>query len=319
MCAGRIRALAICGPTASGKSELASRLAQHVGGEIVNADSRQVYAGMRIGTGWPSDEQSARAPHHGYGTVAPDERYSAGRFVEDACATIAQIAARGNLPIIVGGTGFYVEALAGSMPLDRPIADDALRERLRREAAIHPAPALRQWLEAIAPSAAVRIAPGDRYRTVRALESALAAREQLERRGERAIAGDEPGAQDTWPGVELTIAVLDIPRAVLDARIAERVRAMFASGLVEEAAAIRRAYGDAPALSGIGYAEALAFAGGAATRAEALAASIQRTRSYAKRQQTWFRRIAGARHLDALDARTALALAELARGLKATD
>jgi tRNA dimethylallyltransferase len=317
MRARRIRALAICGPTASGKSELASRLAQQVGGEIVNADSRQVYAGMRIGTGWPSDEQVARAPHHGYGAVAPDERYSAGRFVEDARATIAQIAGRGNLPIVVGGTGLYVEALAGSMPLDRPIADDALRERLRREAAIHPAPALRQWLEAIAPEAAARTTPGDRYRTVRALESALATRESVLTARESVLTA--PIAHDARPAVDLTIAVLEIPRGVLDVRIAERVEAMFAMGLVQEASAIRRAYGDAPALSGIGYAEALAYADGAATRAEALAAAIKRTRSYAKRQQTWFRRITGALRLDALDVRTAQALAELARGLKPTD
>jgi tRNA dimethylallyltransferase len=202
----------------------------------------------------------------------------------------------------------YVEALAGSMPLDRPIADDALRERLRREAAVHPAPALHQWLEAIAPESAARVTPGDRYRTVRALESALTAR-----------AGNAPVVHGARSAVDLTIAVLEIPRAVLDARIAQRVEAMFATGLVEEASAIRRAYGDAPALSGIGYAEALAYADGAATRAEALTAAINRTRSYSKRQQTWFRRISGARRLDALDARTAQALAELARGLRPTD
>ena len=107
----RLRALALCGPTASGKSELASQLAAEVGGEIVNADSRQMYAGMRIGTGWPTDAQFARAPHHGYGVVAPNERYSAGRYLADAHALIAAIAQRGRLPIVVGGTGLYLRAL----------------------------------------------------------------------------------------------------------------------------------------------------------------------------------------------------------------
>ena len=173
----RLRALALCGPTASGKSELASRLAAEIGGEVVNADSRQIYAGMRIGTGWPSDEQFARAPHHGYGTIAAGDRYSAGRFVEDARATINDVIARNKLPILVGGTGLYIEALAGSMPLDRPIAGDELRARVRHEADVHPHAALRSWLEAIAPDAAARIKPGDRYRTLRAIEAALAARE----------------------------------------------------------------------------------------------------------------------------------------------
>ena len=95
-----------------------------------------------------------RAPHHGYGTIAAGDRYSAGRFVEDARATINDVIARNKLPILVGGTGLYIEALAGSMPLDRPIAGDELRARVRHEADVHPHAALRSWLEAIAPDAA---------------------------------------------------------------------------------------------------------------------------------------------------------------------
>ncbi|MBV8081733.1 MAG: tRNA (adenosine(37)-N6)-dimethylallyltransferase MiaA [Candidatus Eremiobacteraeota bacterium] len=304
----RLRALALCGPTASGKSELASRLAQAVGGEIVNADSRQIYAGMRIGSGWPSAEQFARAPHHGYGTIAAGERYSAGRFVADARASIAAIAARGALPILVGGTGLYVEALSGTMPLDRPIADDDLRARVRAEAALHPHEALREWLEAIAPEAAARVEPGDRYRTLRALEEALAAREQR--------SGRFVDARDDGPvALDLDVVVLEAAPARLATRIAARVDAMFEGGLLEEAAAIRRSYGAAPALTGIGYSEALAYADGAATLAEARNAATRRTRAYAKRQQTWFRRIADAARFDAFDERTPRALLERARGL----
>jgi tRNA dimethylallyltransferase len=313
----RLRALALCGPTASGKSELASRLAAEIGGEVVNADSRQIYAGMRVGTGWPSDEQLEQAPHHGYGALAAGERYSAGRYVEDARVTIAEIAARHKLPILVGGTGLYIEALAGSMPLDRPIAGDELRARVRREADVHPHAALRSWLEAIAPDAAARIKPGDRYRTLRAIEAALAARENLEVRRELPLASSPELRSGTTArhDLDLTIVVLDASRELLETRIAQRVRTMFAAGLLEEARAVRATFGDAPALSGIGYAEALAYADGTATRDEAVAAAIRRTRAYAKRQQTWFRRIASAQRLDAFDAQTPSALRELARGL----
>jgi tRNA dimethylallyltransferase len=307
----RLRALALCGPTASGKSELASRLAAEIGGEVVNADSRQIYAGMRIGTGWPSDEQLACAPHHGYGALAAGERNSAGRFVEDARVTIAEITARDKLAILVGGTGLYIEALAGSMPLDRPIADDELRARVRHEADVHPHAALRSWLEAIAPDAAARIKPGDRYRTLRAIEAALAARENFEDGPERPLASSPTARHD----LDLTIVVLDASPELLEARIAQRVRTMFAAGLIEEARAVRATFGDAPALSGIGYAEALVYLDGAATRDEAVAAAIRRTRAYAKRQQTWFRRIASAQRLDAFDAQTPSALRALARGL----
>jgi tRNA dimethylallyltransferase len=308
--ATELRALALCGPTASGKSELASLLAQEIGGEIINADSRQLYAGMRIGTGWPSDEQLARAPHHGYGMLSPEERYSAGRFVADARAEIAGVIARGRVPIVVGGTGLYVEALAGSIPLDRAVADDALRERVRREAAIHPHATLREWLAAIAPQAAARITIGDRYRTLRALEAALAQRDSVVPASRGRARAQERGTTGT---VHLDIAVLEVPRERLDARIGERVRAMFERGLVDEAQAIARGFPGAPALTGIGYAEALAYAGGLATRVEAIASTIKRTRAYAKRQQTWFRRIASAVRIDALDPAASHVLRALAR------
>ena len=303
-----MRALALCGPTSSGKSELASLLAAHAGGEIVNADSRQIYAGMRIGTGWPSDEQFARAPHHLYGIVAPDERYSAGRFVEDAGAVIREIAGRGRLPIVVGGTGLYIEALAGSMPLDRLVAGDELRARVRREAQVHPHEALREWLLALDPGDAARLKPGDRYRTLRGLEAALAAREATD-----ATLGRPRQQAGPRHDLDLSIVVLTADPAALRARIAQRVHSMFAAGLVAEALEVRRHYGDAPALSGIGYAEALAYAAGEAGLDEAHARAVARTRAYAKRQQTWFRRIAGAMRLDAFDPTTPASLREFAR------
>lgn len=297
----RLRALAICGPTASGKSEFASRLAAECGGEVVNADSRQVYQGMRIGTGWPTDEQFARAPHHLYGIASPVHAYNAGRFVRDASAAIAEIAARGKRAIVCGGTGFYIEALAGSMPLDRPVASDELRERLRAEAGVHPHEVLRDWLRALSPEAAARVPRGDRYRALRALESALASKDGLRVTASR----PEP--------VALEIVVLETQRASLRERIGMRVCAMFEAGIVEEALALERSFGAAPALTGIGYAEALAYARGLMRRDEAIAATSKRTLAYAKRQQTWFRRIAHARRLDAFDAATWPSLRALAR------
>ena len=308
-----LRALAVCGPTASGKSELASLLAQEIGGEIVNADSRQLYACMRIGTGWPSDEQFARAPHHGYGTLPPDEQYSAGRFVADARAQIVDIAARGHVVIVVGGTGLYIEALAGSMPLDRPVADDVLRERVRHEASIHPHAALREWLASIAPDAAARITAGDRYRTLRALEAALAQRDCGVPASRGRARAQERGTADASKAIHLDIAVLELPRQQIDARIAERVRAMFEGGLVAEAQAVAGSFPGAPALTGIGYAEALAYAGGLVTRSEAIASTVKRTRAYAKRQQTWFRRLESAVRIDASDPEALHALRALAR------
>jgi len=292
------RALALCGPTAAGKSAAAVRLALQVGGEIINADSRQIYAGMPIGTGWPEAHLMAAAPHHLYGIVEPNERYGAGRFVGDAAAAIAGVVERGAVPILVGGTGLYIEALAGTMPLDRPVADDAIKARIRAEARVHPHDALLGWLRALAPTAAQRVPSGDAYRVLRALESELARRAGADAR--------EPRASP----VRVRLVVLDVQRDALRARIERRVRAMFDGGLVEEARGVHDRYGDAPALSGLAYAEALALAFGLATRDEAVRLAQLRSRRYAKRQQTWFRRFRDARIIDAtnLDAGAIAAL-----------
>jgi tRNA dimethylallyltransferase len=288
--------LCVCGPTSSGKSDAALAAAEAVGGEIVNADSRQIYAGMRIGTGWPSIEAMARVPHQLYGLIAPSERYSAVRFAADARAAIADIAARGRLPIIVGGTGFYIEALAGTMPIDRPAGGEALRRRVLREAQTHPHEALREWLTALDSAAATRVPPGDRYRTLRAIEAALAARD------ERSEFGDVQTAHAAQhPEIHMTTVLLRVARDELRARIARRVIEMFAGGLVGEAESVRARWPFAPGLTGIGYAEALAVLDGAATRDEAIARCTLRTSQYAARQETWFRRFRTARIAEAGD------------------
>lgn len=293
-----IETLCVCGPTSSGKSDAALAAAEDVGGEIVNADSRQIYEGMPIGTGWPSAVAMARVPHHLYGIVSPAHRYSAARFVTDARAAVAEIASRGRLAIIVGGTGLYIEALAGTMPIDRPAGSDELRTRVRGEVQLHPHEALREWLAALDPTAAQRVPAGDRYRTIRALEAALANREE---RSVSTAVLSKPRAPVNAPEIRLTIVVMHVARAELRLRIAARVGAMFAAGLEDEAQSVRARWPAAPALTGIGYAEALAIADGTATRDEAIARCTLRTSQYAARQETWFRRLRSARIIEAGD------------------
>lgn len=300
----RVRVLAVCGPTSSGKSALASSVAARIGAEIVNADSRQIYKDMAIGTGWPDAATMSLVPHHLYGFVAPSERYSAGRYFEDAGAVCAEIAKRGRLPIAVGGTGLYIEALSGAMPFDRPVAGDELRARVRREAEVHPQEALREWLGTLDPAAARRLTARDRYRTLRALEAAIAAREG-------ALAPERAAPLD------VLVVVVSVERTELRRRIKKRVLQMFDAGLVDEARAVSARYGAAPALSGIGYAEALAYVRGEMSYVEAVDATIRRTCRYAKRQQTWMRRM-HATVVDGSDERTAgNALLEAAREITA--
>jgi tRNA dimethylallyltransferase len=296
-----IGALCVCGPTSSGKSDAALAAAEALDGEIINADSRQIYAGMRIGTGWPPIEAMSRVPHHLYGIISPADRYSAVRFVDDARAAIAGVAARGRLPILVGGTGFYIEALAGTMPIDRPAGGEEVRNRVLREALTHPQETLRAWLRALDPASATRVPAGDRYRTLRAIESALVKRD--ERIAETGAARDPRRA---LPKIRLTTVVLRVERADLRRRIAERVRAMFDSGLEEEATSVRARWPNAPGLTSIGYAEALAIEDGTATRSEAIARCTLRTSQYAARQETWFRRFRNARIVEAGERAVAL-------------
>ena len=167
--------LILTGQTASGKSALALALAERFGAEIVGADSRQIYRGMAVGTAAPSHADLARAPHHLVGFLDPRERYSAARFVRDALAAVDDVHARGKRAIVVGGTGFYVRALAGDVTLS-PAYDAELRERLAREARVHPPGVLADWLRALAPQRAAAIAANDPYRIMRALEVALVER-----------------------------------------------------------------------------------------------------------------------------------------------
>jgi tRNA dimethylallyltransferase len=270
--------LVLGGPTASGKTGLAIALAERYGAEIVNADSRQIYRGMPIGTAAPSTAQLASVPHHLCGFLDPRERYSAARFAVDALAAIASITARGKRAIVAGGTGFYLRALCGDVELS-PAFDVPLRARLAREFALHPPEVMYAWLAARDPKRAAEVVPGDRYRVARALEVAL-----CDRRTSRVAPVPQVSLRSA--GIPFVKLWLQIPDDVLDARIAARVDAMLAAGLLDEAA---RVGPRALAADAVGYPQALAYLDGWSTFAELRAALARATRRYAKRQRTWSR------------------------------
>ena len=273
--------LLLAGPTAVGKTPLAIALAQRYGAEIVGADARQIYRGMPIGTAAPTPAQRAQVPHHLIGFLDPHERYSAARYAVDAMAAIEDITARGLRTIVVGGTGFYVRALSGDVRL-APY-DPFLRERVAHEARVHPPDVLHDWLRALDPARAERVAPQDRYRLGRALEVALGSRERTVTTGTR--------PSDLRAGGRAFAKVfVDADDALLESRIASRVEAMLAEGLVEEA---ERIGPGAVAADAVGYPQALAYARGWATREELRTLLARATRRYAKRQRTWFRREPG--------------------------
>jgi tRNA dimethylallyltransferase len=290
--------LVLAGPTASGKSALALELAERFDAEIVGADSRQIYRGMPLGTAAPSQAQRARVRHHLVEFLDPHERYSAARYANDARRVIREIHARGKRALVTGGTGFYVRALTGDVELS-DVFDPALRDRLARETRLHPSEFLHGWLELRAPARAAQIAPGDRYRVVRALEIALGG----------GAGNDLRAAPDA--GLTFRKVALDVDQAILDGRIEARVDAMLAGGFVEEAERIGAA---AVAADAVGYPEALAYLAGYSSTEELRAHLIRSTRRYAKRQRTWFRGEPGMRavaHHDALET-----LSRLARELR---
>ncbi len=269
--------LLLGGATASGKSDAAIVLATAFDAEIVGADSRQIYRDMPIGTAAPTDEQRARVPHHLVGFLDPYERYSAARYVLDALRALEDIGSRGKRAIVSGGTGFYLRALRGGVAL-APAYDESLRERLAREAQVHPADVLHAWLTALDAERAAAVHPSDRYRVVRALEVSLASRKATDR------IGDLPSL--AAQGIRYAYVTLDVPLAEIDERIERRVRTMLEHGFVEEAERIGTR---AAASSAVGYPLAIAWTRGWSTRDELAARLARETRRYARRQRTWFR------------------------------
>ncbi len=279
-----IRIAVIAGPTASGKTALAIALARRVGGEIVNADSQQVYRGLDVGTAKPTPEERAAAVHHLVDLVEPGDGMDASRFTALADRAIAEIAGRGRVPIVAGGTGLYLRALLHGV-VAAPGRDPALRARLEEEAARLGRPALHARLAAIDPEAAGKIRENDLVRVVRALEIAAAGRRPSELHAAHGFRADRYDA---------AIAALDPPREELHARIESRVAEMFARGILDEARALATRFREGiPPKLPIGYAEALACVRGELSTAEAIRRVVVAHRRYARRQLVWLRRERG--------------------------
>lgn len=272
--------LLVMGPTASGKSALALALAARIGGEIVNADSMQVYRDFRILTARPSEAEEVLAPHHLYGQVDAADLYSTGRWLSDALAAIAAIEARGRTPILVGGTGLYFMALTVGLA-DIPAADPELRAALRERLVQRGAPALHEELASVDAVTAARLEPNDAPRILRALEV-------FETTGESITAlhaKTKPAlARDQWRGVALTP-----DRAHLYAAINARFENMLQSGALDEvrAFAARELSPALPAMKAHGAPALMAHLRGEISRAEAAEIGKRDTRRYAKRQFTW--------------------------------
>ena len=276
-------ALVLTGPTGVGKTELSLRLAERLDGEIISADSRQVYRGMDIGTAKVRAESRARVPHHGLDVVDPGERYSAGRFARDARQWIRGIRERGRVPILVGGTGFFIRALTDPLFREPPMDRDR-REALKAYLAEQSDDVLAAWLERLDPASAERLAEsGGRQRVLRALEMALLTG--------RPIGWWQRMHAAEREGLDAMVFVLSRPRDALYDRINRRVDAMLDAGLVDEVAALLDA-GHAPADPGMtatGYPEIAGYLAGETSLEEAADRIRRKTRGYARRQLTWFR------------------------------
>ena len=282
--------LVVAGPTASGKTALAIDLARRLGGEIVNADSQQVYRGLDAGTAKPTAEERAAVPHHLLDVVEPGERMDAARWAALADEAIAGIAARGHLPLVVGGTGLYVRALLHGV-VAAPGRDPALRAALEHEAERLGRPALHARLAAVDPDAAARIRPNDLVRIVRALEIAAGGTRPSELHAAHRFQEDRYCA---------TLLALDVPRPELHARIEARVPAMFERGLVAETQRLlARSGGRLPDRVPIGYPEAAAVLRGELPEAEAVRRIQVAHRRYARRQVIWLRKEPGVRWIRA--------------------
>jgi tRNA dimethylallyltransferase len=284
-------AIALMGPTASGKTALALDWAQRFGGEIVSVDSALVYRGLDIGAAKPSNEERAAVPHHLIDVREPWQPYSAADFAKHARAAVEDIVARGRLPILAGGTGLYFRALLqGLSPM--PEADAAMRAQLEAEAAARGWTAMHAELAVVDPAAAARIHVNDPQRIQRALE--------VYRLSGRSISDwqrEATGASQRFPCRVLKLAVAPHDRAVLHARIECRFDAMLAAGFLDEVRALRAlpplrehpAPLDLPALRAVGYRQAWEHLEGTLSAAEFRDRAIFATRQLAKRQLTWLR------------------------------
>jgi tRNA dimethylallyltransferase len=270
----------LTGPTGAGKSALAIALARALGGEIVNADSLAFYRGLDIGSAKPTLSERAAAPHHLLDVVDPDEDFTAADFARLARPLIAEISARGRLPLVVGGTGLYLRTLVRGL-FDGPPRDPGFRSRLHQM--LESGRSLHHLLSELDPLAAARIKPTERHRLERALEVFHLTGESIVTHQARHALADKH--------FDALTVIVDLEKRELDERLRIRTQAMFEGGLVEEARGLLEK-GYSPSLKpfqAVGYREAVDAALGKIGLGEAMASTLRRTRQLAKRQRTWFR------------------------------
>jgi tRNA dimethylallyltransferase len=309
---GRLPAgIAILGPTGSGKSSLAMRVAGEIPAEIISVDSAQVYRGLDIGTAKPSLEERRRVPHHLLDIREPDEVYSAGEFRADCLALVKDIAARGRVPLLVGGTMLYYRALFQGIAA-LPAADASVREAIDARAAREGWPALHAELATHDPDSAARIHPHDAQRIQRALEVL-----RLSGRTLGSFFAEQKAAAP--PFRILTLALVPEDRDALHRLIAQRFDAMLDAGLVEEVLMLREKYrldGGLPSMRCVGYRQVWDMLEGTLPRAELRNRGVFATRQFAKRQLTWLKSMDDLRVFDPLTGNpTAAVLAAVAAHL----
>ncbi len=278
------------GATASGKTSLAIQLALKFPGEIVSCDSVAVYRELEIGTAKPSPQQRALVPHHMLDVVWPNQPYTAGEYARDARKNLADIVARGKLPIVAGGTGLYLRALIDGL-FPGPTRFESLRVRLREMEQERGSSYLARILQRLDPVSASRIHPNDAPKLVRAIEVTLASQQRMSTLWE--------AGRDPLQGFRVLRIGLDPPRPSLYARINQRAVEMFANGLLEETEHLLARYGqDCRPLLSLGYKQAGMLLRGDLSMQDAIASTQQGHRNYAKRQMTWFRREPNVHWLD---------------------
>jgi tRNA dimethylallyltransferase len=272
-------AVLLLGPTGSGKTALSLALGECFGGEIVSCDSVAVYRGMDLGTAKPTTEERARLPHHLIDVANPDQPFTAGEYSRQARAALREIAARGCLPIVTGGTGLYLRALTEGF-FAGPERHEELRLRLQKSRERHGKAWLHRLLRRLDPASAARIHANDAPKLIRAIEVCLTARRPL----------SEVMARDPLAGFRLLRIGLNPPRQALYERLNRRCAEIFEAGIVEETRGLLERYGPVKALDSLGYRQALRVLRESWSGEEAVVAAQQGHRNYAKRQLTWFRR-----------------------------
>ena len=277
------KVIVICGPTASGKTALSIELAKKINGEIVSCDSMQIYKEMDIGTAKPTKEEMQEIPHYMINTIFPNERYSVADYKKDAKKAIREIIKKGKVPIIVGGTGLYVDSLIYEIEYPDIKFDEKYRQELEEQVRKDGLEKLYNKAKKIDPEAMLKISSNDKKRILRVLE--------IYKATGKTKTEQERKSREKEPEFDYLVYGLNMPREKLYERINLRVDIMIKQGLIKEVEEIYKKYNEFPtAMQGLGYKEVVEYLEGHLTKEEMIEKIKLETRRYAKRQMTWFRK-----------------------------